>query len=130
MLVSQLQGHRRDKREDKDCKPHQLLNISLARTAVRVEPQQKKARLEEESAKRPRRGESARDSGEASSSGRDGYKDLVERRIEKVQVGEDEMYHLGEVIDVETIEEDVDQFDTNDKENHNRRGKTKWRRTG
>ena len=50
-------------------------------TAVRVEPQQKKTRFEEESAKRPRRGEPARDSGGASSSGRDGYMVLVERRI-------------------------------------------------
>ena len=72
-------------------------------TAVRVEPQQKKARFEEESVKRPRRGEPARDSGGASSSGRDGYMDLVERRIEKVQVGKDYMHHLDEVIDVETM---------------------------
>ena len=41
--------------------------------------------------------------------------DLVERRVEKVQVGEDEMHHLDEVIDVETVKEDVDQFDTWDK---------------
>lgn len=41
----------------------------------------------------------------------------MERRIEKVQVGEDEMYHLDEVIDVETIEEDVDHFDAGDREN-------------
>lgn len=43
--------------------------------------------------------------------------DLVERHIEKVQMGEEEMYHLDKVIDVETIEEDVDHFDTGDKEN-------------
>lgn len=66
-----------------------------------------------------KRGEPARDSGGASSSatGRDTYMDLVERHIEKVQMGEEEMYHLDKVIDVETIEEDVDHFDTGDKEN-------------
>lgn len=83
-------------------------------TALKVEPH-KKARLEEETAKRPRKGEPARESGGASSSRRHTYMDLVERRVEKVQVGEDEMHHLDEVIDVETVKEDVDQFDTWDK---------------
>ena len=76
-------------------------------SAVKAEPEFKKQRIEEESAKRARREEP----GAASSSTPQptSHEQMVERRVEKVCVGEEEMYHLDEVIESETIELEVDE---------------------
>ena len=86
---------------DEDALPPEgrvLKKLPPPESAVRAEPEAKRARTE----KPPEGG--------ASSSG---HQQLVERRVEKVCVGGDTMYHLDEVVDVETMaieegEEDVE----------------------
>ena len=74
-----------------------LKKLPPPETAVRAEPEAKRARLD----------------GPPSGSSSSQHQDMVERRVEKVCVGEDTMYHLDEVLDVETmaIEEGEDDLE-------------------
>ena len=75
-----------------------LKKLPPPETAVKAEPEAKRAR---------------RIDGPPSGSSSSQHQDMVERRVKKVCVGEDTMYHLDEVLDVETmaIEEEVDDLE-------------------
>ena len=66
-----------------------LKKLPPPESAVRVEPEAKRARTGELS---------------GGGAGSSGHHELIERRVEKVCIGEETMYHLDEVFDMEVIE--------------------------
>ena len=84
-------------KEASEAPPEGRTLKKLPPPAVKAEPEAKRARIDEPS--------------KTSSSSQ--HQEMVERRVEKVCVGDDTMYHLDEVLDVETmaIEEEVDDLE-------------------
>ena len=81
--------------------------VSATPSSVKAEPEFKKQRLEEESAKRPRK--EGPETSPSSTAGMTSHEQMIERRVQKVCIGDEGMYHLDEVIESENIEMEVDE---------------------